>query len=136
MRLPLVFRLRAAGLRGEGRLQTWLVKSHWPERGQPLAIDDLLGVVLAVRSPFDAIESLWHMRATDSHERTDADARSAAAWAEHVANEARAWARFHRYWFDRGFVPGGSPKRGRVDAGRCGFVSTMPGGYPERRRGR
>lgn len=129
-----MFRLRAAGLRGEGRLQTWLVKSHWPERGQPLAIDDLLGVVLAVRSPFDAIESLWHMRATDSHERTDADARSAAAWAEHVANEARAWARFHRYWFDHGFVPGGYQSGVASTVG--GFVSTMPGGYPERRRGR
>ena len=29
---PLVFRLRAVGLRGEGRVDCWCVKSHWPER--------------------------------------------------------------------------------------------------------
>ena len=56
---PLIFRLRGYGLRGEGRVDCWCVKSHWPERrGRSLRV---AAVVVVARSPFDAIESMWRL---------------------------------------------------------------------------
>ena len=96
---PLVFRLRAVGLRGEGRVDCWCVKSHWPERaGRPCRV---AAAVVVVRNPFDAIESLWHLHATRSHERTSARRRDATHWDFYIRYQAWAWATFHEHWLAR-----------------------------------
>ena len=96
---PLVFRLRGYGLRGEGRVDCWCVKSHWPERrGRHLRV---AAAVLIARNPFDAIESMWHFLATRSHERTSRR-REPARWDAHVRGHARSWAAFHDHWLAAG----------------------------------
>jgi hypothetical protein len=96
---PLVFRLRAVGLRGEGRVDCWCVKSHWPERrGRHCRV---AAAVVVARSPFDAIESMWHFLATRSHERTSRR-REPARWDAHVRGHARSWAAFHDHWLAAG----------------------------------
>lgn len=95
-------RLRAMGLSGEGVVDgsVLVVKSHFPERLGSATFSSP-GVLLLTRSPLQALESLFHMYMTRSHERPlpEADcARLSQLFAKFVRLEAVVWRAFHEYW--------------------------------------
>ena len=94
--------LRRMGLAGEGVVDgsVLLVKSHFPER-RGVAEFAASRVVLLVRSPFSAVDSLFNLYLTRSHMHSVRDAvydRLAADWDELVRTEASVWGAFHRHW--------------------------------------
>ena len=109
-------RLRAVGLRGEGRVDCWCVKSHWPD-GEAGARTSPPPPVVA-RCPVDAIESMWHFLATRSHERTSRR-REPASWDAHVRGHARSWAAFHDHGSPRARTLFGSKTLSRLAVARA-----------------
>jgi hypothetical protein len=90
------------GLSGEGLVdgRVWVVKSHFPER-----IGNLLfgaeRAILLVRSPLDAITSLFHMVGTSSHDQSISDQsfdKFQEEWTHWVQQEATVWRDFHSFW--------------------------------------
>jgi len=102
--LPLARRLRSFGLRAEGRCDhsVWLVKTHFPERsGESFSPVRVIGAVVLVRNPCDAIDSLWNMRRTRSHTRSVwplAYRYARDSFRRTLREEADSWARFHAFW--------------------------------------
>lgn len=90
------------GLAGEGLAdrRIWICKTHYPERyGKARAPIDR--VIMLVRSPLDAMVSLYHMTGSGSHDLsiTDDDFKSFwNEWSEFVRQEIELWSEFHKYW--------------------------------------
>ena len=79
---------------------TPIVKTHWPERigWYPY---DCHRVILLVRNPWDAIDSYWHLNATNTHTEKVVDGvyeDHYKFWIQFVRNEFIVWNDFLTYW--------------------------------------
>eukprot|EP00658_Telonema_sp_P-2_P041084 TRINITY_DN29385_c0_g1_i1.p1 TRINITY_DN29385_c0_g1~~TRINITY_DN29385_c0_g1_i1.p1 ORF type:complete len:249 (-),score=32.81 TRINITY_DN29385_c0_g1_i1:150-896(-) len=97
------------GFDGEGIVddRVLVVKTHFPERDgwKRFECDRL---ILLVRNPWDAIDSLWNMALTNTHTRQLTDqvyADLAPDFDSFAMNEAAVWRRFHKYWLDQTVAP-------------------------------
>ncbi|KAG7354169.1 sulfotransferase family protein [Nitzschia inconspicua] len=92
------------GLVGEGLCQPPLCKTHWPER-MGCGHYQANRVILLVRNPWDAIDSYWHLNATNTHTQKV----TAEVYQQHqdlfqslVRNELHVWSAFlDFYWNDQ-----------------------------------
>jgi Sulfotransferase domain len=96
------------GLVGEGRCGGPICKTHWPER-MGCAPYKASRVILLVRNPYDAIDSYWHLNATNTHTQKV----TPQVYQDHQAlfqaltrNEMHVWSAFlDFYWQQRNNVP-------------------------------
>jgi hypothetical protein len=100
------------GLVGEGIVSASMApicKSHWPERvGWDISTMDAHRVIVLVRHPLDAIDSYWHMNATNSHtDKVTEDVYNDHMTFYHslVKNEMDVWMRFLDYYDSRSTLP-------------------------------
>ncbi len=94
--------LKEYGLQGEGISdeRVWIIKSHFPER---LGDSEFKAekVILLVRNPLDAFDSLFNMIATGSHNLSIADSEYTQfrkLWEQFVEDETNIWEHFHHFW--------------------------------------
>lgn len=105
IQLKLNLELMERGLAGEGLVdeRVWIIKTHYPERymsSRYLANR----VIMAVRSPLDAITSLFHMIGSGTHDCSIADEdfeKNAQMWNAWIIQEAQIWKEFHDYWMEQ-----------------------------------
>lgn len=94
--------LMEMGLAGEGLVdkKVWIVKTHYPERYASSNYDAQRAILL-VRSPLDALTSLFHMLGSGSHDVSMAEeefVRFDKLWMMFIEQEATVWKDFHDYW--------------------------------------
>lgn len=79
---------------------TPIVKTHWPERvgWYPYTCHR---IILLVRNPWDAIDSYWHLNATNTHTEKVADSvyeDHYKLWVRLIRNEFIVWNDFLSFW--------------------------------------
>lgn len=89
-------------LSGEGRVDTPIVKTHWPERTGHVPFTANKAILL-LRNPYDAIDSYWNMNATCSHSAKLHDSvysQFTEKFDRLGRNEIEIWMKFHDYWMN------------------------------------
>jgi hypothetical protein len=93
--LGLIDALMQQGLPGEGLVdkRVWVIKTHYPERMGRVRYGCERALLL-VRSPLDAIVSLFNMDLCNSHDTSIADedfVKFAKVWTKYVNQEIELW---------------------------------------------
>jgi hypothetical protein len=89
------------GLVGEGICSNVVFcKTHWPER---IGCQFYKGnrAIMLVRNPFDAIDSMWNLNATNTHTEKITEDVYKEHWdfyCSFVRNEMKIWLKFHDFW--------------------------------------
>ena len=97
--------LADAGLEGEGIVDdsVWIIKTHYPE-WCGFGKFEANKCLMVVRSPIDAVVSLWNMIGTSTHDKSihpEDFGKFPELFELFTTNEITVWRDFHKWWLDK-----------------------------------
>tara|TARA_Y100000389_G_C17451358_1_gene515031 strand:- start:1005 stop:1844 length:840 start_codon:yes stop_codon:yes gene_type:complete len=97
--VSLVKQLKDAGFQGEGiideRVQVIKTHSVYHRKTKRIGIGK---AILVVRNPYDAINSLYHMKNTSTHTKSTENFKNDKYFDNFIKRNGKKWKKFHKLW--------------------------------------